>query len=358
MKHRLPLSALFAGIVLLTGCDEKKSVEPAPAAETSADSDSLKIPDPTIPEKTPAVSSPAKSSETLSTDNPDNAAPGTPSPAAPVSNDPIVAGEALKLDELPVPIRGKDYKLVFHDEFDGPAGAKADKSRWSDWALGARKKAFNVADACKLDGRGHLAIEVRRGADGRTETGGIDTRRQFMATHGYFECRAKLLEQPGAWCAFWIQTPTMGKPLGDAATAGVEIDVFEYFPGARKGKAKDVIQHNAHWDGYAKDHKIDHVERKIPGLASEFRTYAAKWDESGYIFYVDGVETGRWQKTPVSNRPEYLILSCEADTWTGDIALANLPAHFIVDHVRVWQTPAQIEADAKRGDARRPKTNP
>lgn len=278
-----------------------------------------------------------------------------------LAKEPMVAGETLKPSELPPPIRGQDYKLVFHDEFDGPPGTKADKSRWSDWDLGKRKKAFNVADACKLNGEGHLVIEVRRGQDGRIETGGIDSRRQFQATHGYFECRAKLLEQPGAWCAFWIQTPSIGRPLGDGATAGVEIDVFEYFPYAwkRGGSRRDLVEHNAHWDGYAKEvHKSDHAEKYTPNLAMGFHTFAVKWDEAGYVFFVDNIESGRWQKAPVSKRPQFLILSCEADTWTGDIAKAQLPATFVVDHVRAWQTPVQIAADAQRSDAKRPAMNP
>lgn len=257
--------------------------------------------------------------------------------------------------ELPAPLKGQDYQLVFEDTFDGPAGAKADATRWSDWHLGKRKDAFNMADTCKLDGKGNLVIEVRRGADGRIETGGIQTNKKFNATHGYYECRCKVLEVTGAWSAFWLQSPTIGKPLGDAVTAGVEIDIFEYFPGSRKGNGKDLVQHNAHWDGYTKEtHKKEHVEKKIPGLAAEFRTFAVKWDENGYIFYVDGVESGRWKDTPISNRPEYLILSCEVQAWNGDISTATLPAHFMIDHVRAWQTPTQIEADAKRPDAKRP----
>jgi len=271
--------------------------------------------------------------------------------AAPSAKDPVPAQAAAPAPvavPLPAPIQGQDYRLVFEDTFDGPAGAKADASRWSDWAPGPRKKAFNVADACKLDGQGRLVIEVRRGKDGRIETGGIDSQRQFQATHGYFECRCKVLEQPGAWSAFWVHSPSFGRPMGDGAAAGVEIDVFEYFPYAwkRGGAKKDVVEHNAHWDGYTKEtHKSEHAEKVIPGLAKEFRTFAVKWDAAGYVFFVDGVESGRWTKTPVSNRPEYLILSCEADTWTGDIAKAELPAAFVVDHVRVWQTPAQQAAD-------------
>jgi beta-glucanase (GH16 family) len=253
---------------------------------------------------------------------------------------------------LPAPVRDKDYRLVFDENFDGPAGAPAPKERWSDWIVGPRKDAFNAPDACRLDGKGNLVITVRR-ANNRIEAGGIDTRRKFAATHGYYECRCRLLNTPGAWSAFWVQSPAIGKPVGDPANAGVEIDVIEYFPGHWKyhGHAK----HTIHWDGYTNPHhKKVETGIKMPDIAADFHVFAMKWDEDGYVFFIDGVESGRLPQAPVSNRPQYLILSCEAAKWSGDISKAKLPDTFVVDYVRVWQTPAQIEADRKRPDAVRP----
>jgi beta-glucanase (GH16 family) len=150
-----------------------------------------------------------------------------------------------------------------------------------------------------------------------------------------------------------VQSPTIGKPVGDPANAGVEMDVIEYFPGHKRYKGQ--ARHTAHWDGYDKPHhKKESVGKAMPRLAAEFRTYAMKWDEEGYVFYIDGVETGRLARAPVSNRPQYLILSCEADKWSGDISKARLPDTFKVDYVRVWQTSAQIAADLKRPEAVRP----
>lgn len=271
---------------------------------------------------------------------------GKPKSAAVIAKEPA----APPVDETqPVPIRGKDYKLVFEDNFDGPEGASASKERWSDWALGERKDAFNVADACRLDGKGKLVITVRRNND-RIETGGIWTRKKFEATHGYYECRCKPHNASGAWSAFWIQTPTMGKPPGDASMAGVEIDVLESFPGHWKHKGH--ARHTAHWGGYDKaNHKTESVGKELPGIADDFHTFAVKWDEEGYVFFIDGVESGRWMNVPISNRPEFLIVSCEAMKWSGKIEDAKLPDSFVIDHVRVWQTDAQIAADAKRPEA-------
>ncbi|HEX7260681.1 MAG TPA: glycoside hydrolase family 16 protein, partial [Luteolibacter sp.] len=200
--------------------------------------------------------------------------------------------EPLAVSELPQAIRGTDYQLVFHDEFDGPAGTPASKELWSDWALGVRKDAFNVADTCRLDGEGNLTIAIRRNTEtGRIETGGVTSQKKFQATHGYFECRSKVSDVDGAWSAFWVQSPTIGNPLNDATKAGVEIDVLECFSGHKR--YKDTARHTAHWDGYGKDHKHEALGVKVPGITENFHTYAVKWDEQGYVFFIDGVESGR-----------------------------------------------------------------
>lgn len=261
------------------------------------------------------------------------------------------AAQAPVQEKLPAPIQGQDYRLVFQDEFDGEAGAKADPRKWSPRHAGKWRGGWNMEDAARLDGHGHLVLTTRQSGD-RFETGHIGTQGKFAATHGYFECRCQVQKQEGFWSAFWIQSPTMGKPVGDAAAAGIEIDVMEYLCNKHH---KDKAMHTAHWDGYAKEHhKTEHVEKKVPGLSEGFHTFAVKWDEAGYVFYTDGVETGRWRKAPVSNRPEFLILSCEIGPWAGDIRKARLPDAFTVDYVRVWQTPAQIAADGARAGAMRP----
>ena len=245
---------------------------------------------------------------------------------------------------VPAAIAGRGYELVFEENFDGPAGAPADPKKWRDWTPGARKDGWNVPECARLDGKGHLAIVARRGEGGRVETGGVWTRDKAVFTHGYFECRCLQHTQPGFWSAFWITSDSIGKPLGKPDEAGVEIDVMEYLPTTHP----DTVLHTLHWDGYAKGiHRVAAKKKQVPGLGQGWHTYAVKWDDSGYTFYTDGKETGRIAG-PVSNRHEYLLLTCEVGTWAGDIANAKLPDTFLVDSVRVWQTPAQRKRDAER----------
>ncbi|WP_038164228.1 glycoside hydrolase family 16 protein [Verrucomicrobium sp. BvORR106] len=258
----------------------------------------------------------------------------------------LLSATAVIADEVEVPpaIRDQGYKLVFRDEFSGEKGAPPDPTKWSQMIPGKWRDLWNVADACQQDGEGNLRIAVRKNGD-RFETGYIGTPGKFEATHGYFEARIRLQTQIGFWSAFWLNSPTFGKPVDDPVRAGVEIDVIEHV--AYNG---DTVHHTAHWNGYKEHHQAYSTPVvKVPGLTKGFHTFAVKWDEKGYVFYVDGMETGRWpQSVPISNCPEYLLLSCESEKWAGDLTKAVLPDDFAVDFVRVWQTPAQIEADQQR----------
>ena len=238
---------------------------------------------------------------------------------------------------MPAPLQGQGYELVFSDEFSGVKGAPPDPKIWRvDAPVYKRRDAWNVEDACRQDGQGHLIITTRRVGD-RIETGFITTQGKFEATHGYFECRAQMQKEEGFWSAFWVTSPTMGNPLNDPGKAGTEIDVFEYLP-----VYTNRIQHNVHWNGYEKKtHQMLEMPKKVPGISQGFHTYAVRWDDAGYVFYTDGIETGRATNVPVSNRSQFLVLSCEVGSWAGDIGKAKLPDAFIVDYVRVWQSPAQ-----------------
>jgi beta-glucanase (GH16 family) len=141
--------------------------------------------------------------------------------------------ETKAAPEAPAPIRDQGYRLVFQDEFDGAKDAPPDPAKWHPVVMpGKWRDGWNSKECARLDGQGNLRLITRKNeAENRYETGYISTSGKFEATHGYFECRCRLQKQPGFWSAFWIQTPTMGKPVGDGATAGVEIDVMEYIHG-------------------------------------------------------------------------------------------------------------------------------
>ena len=115
------------------------------------------------------------------------------------------------------------YKLVWADEFDGPA---LDTNKWGYRQLGVRGDAINAADAVSIS-NGCLTITSYT-VDKKHFTGMVSTAGLFEPIHGYWEARIKFQDTPGEWSAFWLQTPTMANPLSDPGKAGTEIDICEH----------------------------------------------------------------------------------------------------------------------------------
>ncbi len=227
--------------------------------------------------------------------------------------------------EANIPVSG--YELVWADEFDG---GQLDMSKWGYRHLGPRRDGVNVAESVTLDGRGHLVLTTRQVGE-EYHTAMIGTEETFQATYGYFECRVRLQRQVGHWSAFWLQSPTIGQPVGDPSSAGVEVDIFEYL--RRWG---DEVVHNLHWDGYGEHHRAAGGRAEVAGLGEGWHTFGVEWTAVGYVFFVDGVETWR-SAAAVSRRSQYMILSLEVGPWAGEIAEASLPDDLLVDYVRVYQ---------------------
>jgi beta-glucanase (GH16 family) len=237
--------------------------------------------------------------------------------------------------------------LVWSDEF---SGAALDASKWSVNEPGMWGDAINSGSAARV-GNGALTITTYTDAgNGKNYAAVLGTQDHFLTTYGYFESRIKFNSSPGMWSAFWLESPTVGKPLGDPATAGVEIDVTEHRATDDTGAGVANRYNTAlHWDGYGANHKtVGHLNGPVAGLGNgSWHTYGLLWEPDGYTFYVDDV--AMWSKTsPVSAAPEYLLLSSEVQdgSWAGDIpaggygSLAASTTNMEVDYVHVYSVSA------------------
>jgi beta-glucanase (GH16 family) len=208
------------------------------------------------------------------------------------------------------------YKLAWADEFEEAA---LDTSKWVCWLPGPRHDAMNTVDAIAVT-NGCLVITTYQ-EGGTNFTGMVSTHGLFAPVRGYWEARIEFNEMPGMWSAFWLQSPTMGRPPDDAVKAGMEIDIIEHRATAQKGgDLLGTVQHTLHWNGYGKFHQSTNHATIDGALKSGFHVYGFEWTESAYRFYVDGKVT--WTvKGPISKSPEFLILSSEIHdaSWAGYI---------------------------------------
>lgn len=232
------------------------------------------------------------------------------------------AAEAEKLPSVP---GGKQWKLVWSDEFDGQ---KLDESKWNRLGDSKRRDGFWIKDDAYLNGTGSLLLRTRQDGE-RFTCGAINTRDKFEHAFGYYVARCKLPRQPGHWPAFWLMTPGVSK-IGNDGRDGTEIDVIE-IPW-RDGR----LTSNLHWDGYGKEHKSSGTKFTIAGVTEGFHTFGLWWKRDEYVFYVDGQEVWRTAAGGVSQVPEFLKLTEEIGPWAGKIQEAALPDYFEVDYVRVY----------------------
>ncbi len=258
---------------------------------------------------------------------------------------PVAIAVGIKLEQSQILPTG--YKLVWQDEFDCD---KLDTNKWSV-RVGPRRENHIVAEAVSVK-EGVLTITTFT-ENGKHNTGYLWTKSKYEACYGYYEARIRFNSTSGEWGAFWLNSPTMGKMIGDPAKAGVEIDIVEHR--VRDGKGVDIANSypmTVHWDGYAKGvHKqISSMSHTAP-LQGEWHTYGLLWTPDRYRFYLDGVE--QWTTTKaVSQRSEYILLCCEIVTheieniaWAGKIPEGGYGSRdasktkMEVDYVRVYQQP-------------------
>ena len=289
---------------------------------------------------------------------------------------------------------GKEWKLVWHDEFDG---TELDKTKWgfrlNFW--GQRFKTFTT-EGVELDGNSHIRLHmIKKGDDYYSpllQTGSLTydmpkedngfwpfgeyEKPKFMHRYGYYEIRCRLPKNRGWHAAFWLQAPGVGSHP-DARFAGVECDIMENYRQHIDGK---MMGGNI-WGGYGKNFDVsghflwDHEE-----TADGWHYYGVDWSPDGYVFYADGKEIGRvlppereaerniirenpdskiWILPgstaigPVSEVEQFILVTTECHGYRGPgffsapeghpagtpapiLKEAVLPDYFEVDHVRVF----------------------
>ena len=242
-----------------------------------------------------------------------------------LSSQNFAQSESVKESLPPLPA-GKEWKLIWQDEFDG---TKLDETKWNRLGDRVRKGGCWLKEDAYLSGQGTLLLRTKKDGD-RFTCGAVNTQGKFEHAFGYYVARLKMPKQPGHWPAFWLMCGGVSK-VDDAGRNGTEIDIVE-IPW-RDGR----ITMNLHWDGYGPDHKTaGGKQTKIPEHTEGLHDYALLWTPEEYVFYVDGKEVWRSSAGGVSQVPEFIKLTNEIGDWAGDIKQAKLPDYFEVDYVRVY----------------------
>lgn len=291
-------------------------------------------------------------------------------------------GVRLEIPEPLPPAQTPDlseYRLVFNDEFDGPT---LDSTKWNTGLLWGPYIVINQEEQFYVDSlgmhqghsydpfsftpEGHLRItaspvsevgapppipaeddpvwnqylEYRSPGVGEPPyveedmnylSGLLNTYEPFKFTHGYVETRAKVPAGQGLWPAFWL-LPT--HYVEDVP----EIDVMEFL-----GQNRNEVYHTYHYFDVPagwQARRTPSYETIGPDFSRDFHVYSASWDPAQIIWYVDGVETQRIDRSDykIANQAMYLIANLAVGgTWPqSPDSTTEFPAVFEIDYIRAY----------------------
>lgn len=244
-----------------------------------------------------------------------------------------------KVDETrwTLPSRKGWSEDVFQLELEGMA------SWWDSVSVHASQNA-SVENGClklKCDKPKDLVVTDPKNKNRKYTSVVLTTCNRFTQKYGYFEARMKLPTTLGMWPAFWMM-PDRGKEAGnfgkrqDTGNGGMEFDIMEYL--VRFGAYRYNIA--MHWDGYKQNHKsIGTEDIYFHPDADGFVTSGLLWEPGKLTFYCNGNIVGTWKDDRIASVPEYMMFTMPVGGWgtNGYVDDAKLPAHFLVDYVRVWQ---------------------
>jgi beta-glucanase (GH16 family) len=244
-------------------------------------------------------------------------------------------------------------RLIWHDEFNGPAGAPPDPGKWQVIRGGGgfgneelqyyTRRSSNIA----LDGAGHLVITALRGHytgnDGVARdytAAAIQTKGRFQVMYGRLEARIEIPAGRGLWPAFWAvgsDVDTVGWPRSG------EIDMME-----NVGNDPFTIYGSIHGPqrGVPNGYAISAKRRSPRPLAGGFHVYGVDWSPDKLVFTLDGVPYATDTPSSLSpgqqwvfNKPFFLIVNLAvggSEPGPPDAA-TRFPARMLIDWVRVYR---------------------
>jgi beta-glucanase (GH16 family) len=255
----------------------------------------------------------------------------------------------------PPPIQ---WTQVWSDEFDGPAGAPVDATKWTNdladgcaeklCGWGNDEKEYYSTDASNIstNGQGQLVIVGKAAPAGLTcyygtcryTSAKITTRGKLVVSPaGRVEARIKLPSGQGLWPAFWMLGSTC--PQTPWPNCG-EIDIME-----NKGSQPSSTSSALHGPGYSGATPFAHSQSFPNGNVTDFHTYAVEWDTFTVKWFVDGVVHYQVGITDINaygvsvlDKSFIVILNLAiGGHFDGDPQSdAIFPATMLVDYVRVF----------------------
>ncbi len=244
---------------------------------------------------------------------------------------------------------------VWSDEFDGPAGASFDRTKWvadtGGHGFGNEERQFYTTrtENVALDGEGHLVITALAepqlstydcwyGRCRYTSTR-LLTKGLFEQAYGRLEARIRVPRGQGIWPAFWM----LGRNIDSVGwPQSGEIDIMENI-----GREPSILHGTLHGPGYSGAEGISGADTLTSGAwADDFHVFAVAWKPNEIRWLADGHEYHRLTPADlpagrawVFDRPFFLLLNVAVGGhWPGDPDdSTTFPQQMVVDYVRAYR---------------------
>ncbi len=237
------------------------------------------------------------------------------------------------------------WKLVWSDEFNGPANSPPDSTKWArdlgagGWGNNELETYTNSTDNAYLDGNGNLVIVARQTPGGYTSAR-MKTQGNFSTTYGRIEARIKIPFGQGLWPAFWM----LGDNISSVGWPNCgEMDIMENI-----GREPSTVHGTVHGPGYSGGNGIT-AQYVLPNgqkFSDDFHVFEVIWTPDTVQFFVDSqsystVTTASLPKGTswVFNHGFFLLLNVAVGGgWPGNPDVTTtFPQSMTVDYVRVYQ---------------------
>lgn len=303
-----------------------------------------------------------------------------------------LSSPVVSAQEAPGPA-DSPWRLVWADEFDGDS---IDPERWNleqdCWGGGnAERQCYTAFEENARIEDGKLVIEARLGeargpalpahlragasAEERQATTAqpftsarLNTRDKGDWRYGRIEVRAQLPVGQGSWPAIWM-LPT-DEVYGGWAASG-EIDILEAVNLGEpcrecRGDVENRVFGTLHYGGEWPENTYQNRETTLPPSENgeqDFHVFAVEWSEGRIEWFLDGESYGyltqrRWRSSSEAARGRpfapfdqrfHLILNLAVGGHlaegrnVGGVRVEAFPQQFIVDWVRVYDCPQDLE---------------
>lgn len=189
-----------------------------------------------------------------------------------------------------------EYRLVFSDEFNAEDGTQPTKSKWmrcqrqgatwNRWLSDSKEVIYQQG--------GDLVARAIPNPDRSTDdvpmiTGGIKSHRLFGFTYGYIEARIFSNPWTGNFPAFWMMPENQSAGWPDCG----EIDIWETIDA--QNRSWHTVHSNWTYDLGQKNNPKSSYDVAVD--LSCYHTYGLEWDETSLVWFVDGKEVGRYEKS-------------------------------------------------------------